>query len=139
MGGLWLQRIIVFPPTTRLTGDSYVRRCLSTVVNELAGQQRIFQQDNATPHKCSGVFSYLRRKNVDFIDNWPPYSPDLNMVELVWPLLNTRVSEQHPTGWESLRTSIHSAWDSIKQEEINDLCLGFQSRVHDVLKQGGSC
>ena len=36
------------------------------------------QQDNATSHVARVNIQYLQNHNVDFIDDWPSKSPDLN-------------------------------------------------------------
>jgi hypothetical protein len=125
--------------TFRLNTDGYVRRCLSKVASSLADSHRIFQQDGAKPHQTNRVRDYLGRKGVAFIPDWPPYSPDLNMVERVWPLLNERISEQHPTTLSELKSAIKKAWRSIKQSEIDALCKGFGGKLQEVLANGGRC
>jgi hypothetical protein len=46
----------------------------------------IFQHDNAKPHIHHAVKKFL--VNYDVIDNWSPKSPDLNIIENVWSMVN---------------------------------------------------
>ena len=141
--------IILFPQTTtdgegnrttfHLDTKGYIRRCLSTIVSKLSTQRRIFQQDGAKPHQNNRVREYLLMKGVEHIEHWPPYSPDLNMIELVWPILNRRIAERHPTTMPELQAAIKTAWGSITQPEIDAVCGGFQSRLRAVVKRNGRC
>jgi len=121
----------------RLCSDSYIRRCLSPIVPLLNG--RVFQQDGAKVHTAHRVGTYLRGKNINYIQNWPPYSPDLNCSELVWPLLNRRVAEYHPSTLEELGVAAKKAWASITQGEIDALCRHFHSKIRAVYANGGRC
>lgn len=138
--------IILFPGTMetqegktvfRLNSASYVRKCLSRVRGSLAG--KVFQQDGAKPHANDRVRTYLRRHKVQYIEDWPPYSPDLNMIELVWPLLNRRVAEYHPETLEELKPAIVRAWASISQAEIDAICSNFHQKLAEVRAKGGRC
>ena len=129
--------------TFRLNGASYVRKCLSPVVASLKAKKRIFQHDGASPHgrgaSTSTAEKFLRAKGVTVMRPWPPYSPDLNMIEYIWPLLNKRVAELHPTNLTQLKAAIKKAWASITQSEINAICRGFKGRVDAVRRAGGQC
>ena len=125
------------PLSFRLDSAGYIRRCLAAIVPKLAG--RTFQQDGAKAHTSARTVSYLRRKQVDFIEDWPPYSPDLNCIELVWPLLNQRVAQLHPVNLDELKTAIVAAWRSISQNEIDNICGEFRPRVRRSLAAAGSC
>ena len=66
-----------------ITGDYYIRYCLSPTVREINEQRPIsgttnmkILHDNARPHVTQGVRTYLDRKGIVIIDH-PPYSPDL--------------------------------------------------------------
>ena len=40
----------------------------------------VFQQDNARPHVTRDNIQFLQNNNIDFIDDWPSKSPDLNPI-----------------------------------------------------------
>lgn len=54
------------------------------------GQRWIFQQDNAAIHTAARVKQWFTSNNVDVLD-WPPLSPDLNLIENVWGWLSRKV------------------------------------------------
>ena len=59
----------------------------------------VFQQDNARPHVARDNIQFLRNNNIDFIDDWPLKSPDLNPIKHLWDNFNTRVRQrQNPPG-----------------------------------------
>ena len=64
--------------SNRVDANKYVRCCLSTVCQHLVDARSIFQQDGARIHTASRTAAYLARKNVNVMDSWPPFSPDLN-------------------------------------------------------------
>ncbi len=141
--------IVLFPETAadgdgdhrsfRLNAEGYVRRCLSKVSPSLTSRGRIFQQDGAKPHQNSRVRSYLEKKGVDYIKDWPPYSPDLSFIELMWPLLNRHVAERHPATMQQLRNAVIAAWGSISQQDIDAICRGFKKKLQEVLGKSGRC
>ena len=129
--------------TFRLNAKSYVRKCLSPVVAALKAKGRIFQHDGASPHGRGASESvaekFLRNKGVTVMRPWPPYSPDLNMIEYLWPLLNARVAALHPRNLAELKVAVKQAWASITQQEINAICRGFKGRCEAVRRAGGAC
>jgi len=51
----------------------------------------IFQQDNAPCHKPKSVTSFLERQNIAVL-KWPPYSPDLSLIENLWAFVKEKFS-----------------------------------------------
>lgn len=138
--------VVMFPQKTAggetsfcLNANGYVRRCLNPIVAKVSAQRRIFQQDGARPHQNNHVRDYLRKKDVMYIEDWPPYSPDLNMIEYVWPLLNARISELQPVTMQELKAAIPKAWANIPQQEIDAVCKGFRNKLNEVLRNNGRC
>lgn len=62
-----------------------------------------FQEDNCGPHRAHNVGKYLALHGVRRLD-WTPQSPDMNLVEKTWSVLETRLRDrlQHFTTLEDL-------------------------------------
>ena len=48
--------------------------------------EAIFVKDNVRAHIAHSVKDWLRDHNI-IVEDWPPYSPDLNPIEQVWKRL----------------------------------------------------
>ena len=53
-------------------------------------------QDSAPCHKSASTLGYLERKNVRFLNDWPPQSPNLNIIKILWVTLKKKVTERCP-------------------------------------------
>lgn len=116
-----------------MTQEKYIRHILPIVrarkqYLESKGQHMIFQEDNDGGHGTNSLENPAREAKIDmdldFVDNWPPQSPDLNPIENVWRILKQRVKRLKPTTKEELKQCLLDEWDKISQEEINALILG---------------
>jgi len=98
------------------------------------------QQDNATSHVARVNLEHLRNHNVDFIDDWPSKSPDLNPIEHVWDNLDRRVRRRlnPPNNVNELRAALLEAWNNIPQADISKLVLSMRHRCQAVrIAHGG--
>ena len=57
--------------------------------------------------------------------SWPPQSPDLNPVEIVWDELDRRVKEKQPTSAQHMRELLQDCWKSIPGEASLQSCQGY--------------
>ena len=106
----------------------------------LIGNKFIFQHDNDPKHSAKIVKSYLQRKTVDetlTVLDWPPQSPDLNIIEAVWDYLDRERNKKQPKSTEELWQVLEEAWDNLPQDYLRKLQESLPKRVAAVIKSKG--
>ena len=79
----------------------------------------VFQQDNDLKHTSRLRKGYLTKKESNGVLHqmtWPPQSPKLNPIEMVWVELERRVKEKQPTSAQYLWELLQDCWKSIPGE-----------------------
>ena len=109
--------------------------------NRINGGHFIFQEDNDGSHGTRSFENVARMAKdlmeLDYIDDHPPNSPDLNPIENVWRILKSRVKMHFPKTPAELRKAIEEEWKLISLEEINECILGSE-RSHKKKDPRGS-
>jgi len=133
--------LIVFPSRLRDdVGDSkvfrldarrYIDKCLVKVVPFLLQKKRLWQQDGARAHASKTVYAYLKRKGVERIEDWPPYSAEWNAIERVWNELANRVGRRCPMTQEELVVIAQEEWSKIPQALIDKHCNHFITQMKE--------
>ena len=108
------------------------------------GRSPWFQHDNVPCHASLLTQLNLQRRRIPTIE-WPPYSPDLNLIEHVWVLTKRHVQghylrrsyENHKIGYSDLKQLIQEAWDSVRDEDIAELYDSWKDRCEAVIRANG--
>ncbi|CAH1991906.1 unnamed protein product [Acanthoscelides obtectus] len=86
---------------------------------KLIGKGFTFLQDNDPKHSAKLCIGYLDGKQSEkVLENmtWPPQSPDLNPIELLWEELDRNVREQCPSSQQAMWNALEGSWSNISQE-----------------------
>lgn len=107
---------------------------------QLIGHGFIFQQDNDPKHTSKLCTGYLERKEGDGvleIMNWPPQSPDLNPIELLWDELDRKVRDLKPTSLPGLWNSLNETWNNIQPQTLQKLVERLPKLCAAIIKAKG--
>jgi hypothetical protein len=79
----------------------------------------LFFNRTMTQHTSGPCKGYLTKKESDGVLHqmtWPPQSPDLNPIEMVWDELDHSVKEKLPTNAQHMWELLQDCWKSIPGE-----------------------
>ena len=77
-----------------------------------------------TPNTSRLCKSYLAKKESDGVlrqMTWPPQSPDLNPIEMVWDEMDRRVKAKGPTSAQHLWELLQDCWKTISGDYLMKL------------------
>lgn len=121
----------------KLTAESYKRKVLFKLAPLCVEKKLQLQQDGARPHIARQNMEYLRRKDCAVVDGWPPRSPQLNVIEQLWPILHAAIARRTPQTQEELVQYAVEEWNRIPQSKINALIKSFTKKCEKCIKQKG--
>lgn len=124
-----------------MTGTIYVENIIEPIIQPLRnefGENFIFQDDNARPHRTQRVEIMLQEGNIQRM-NWPANSPDMNPIEHVWDYLGRAISnrENPPVTLQDLTTAVQEEWHNMPDHFINNLIRGMPRRVGQLIERRG--
>ena len=105
-----------------------------------------FMQDNAPVHTSVHTTNWLAEKGIHVLLGWPPYSPDLNPIEHLWPRLKEMLYELVPhldqiQGTEDQRQiiaeTLPQAWQYIRPDIIHSCLDSMNDRLQAVIDAEG--
>ena len=104
-------------------------------------------QDNASIHTAKKVKAWFEARAINILEDWPPYSPDLNPIEHVWWHLKKMVVKMFPLvaadkseSEESrarLESSLQAAWDCLPEDLFPKLWKSMEKRIEAVIAAKG--
>jgi hypothetical protein len=97
----------------------------------------VLMQDNARPHVCKAMMEAFTNLAVQVLPNWPPYSPDLNIIETIWAIMKRRVESIKPKTLDALIAVLFEVWDNLSVSTINGLIAEMPNRLIQVITGNG--
>ena len=97
----------------------------------------VLQQDNARPHTARFTVDFLRRSNVQTLQNWPALSADLNPIEHCWDYLKRRIRKLQLDTVAQLRAALRREWRRVPMRYIQRLIRSMRARCQAVVAANG--
>jgi len=88
----------------------------------------IVMMDNLSSHKVSGVAQAVETVGAT-VCYLPPYSPDLNPIELMWSKVKAYLRKLKDKSKEALQIALAKALESIKTNDIQAWCEKCGDRI----------
>lgn len=91
-----------------------------------------FQQDGAPIHTSAATSYLISKENVRTIA-WPPNSPDLNIIENMWSIVQARVNKRVINNFEDFKVALEEEWNAVPLHEIRRLFDCIPNRLKQVI------
>jgi transposase len=126
-----------------LTSKSYREEVLPNFLRkQRLARDAVFMQDGAKSHTASATLQFLQSKRVTLLEKWPPRSPDLNPIENLWSIMQSRVADEAPHDTKTLIVALNKVFKSLRsqQDMVDRFVLSFNKRCSKVhAANGGWC
>ena len=106
---------------------------------ESMGKNWFLQQDNARPHTSKITKAEIQKLKINLLPYWPPYSPDLSPIEVIWAIMKRRIEKHKPRTLDELVEIIKYVWEiNLTYATINLLMNSFPLKLLKCISnQGG--
>jgi hypothetical protein len=152
MSSQGLTPLIVFKQNEKLTAAKYLRKILVPMIKNVKSRKSsindltrtklfsnvdswILQQDGATSHTANNVQNWLSKNVKKFIpkEEWPGNSPDLNPIENLWAIMESKLYDNGHFGTiDELIEKIQHVWKNIPLSTLQSLSRSMKQRLEYV-------
>ena len=124
-----------------MTVVCYRDEILDVYVRPYAGAigSQFLMDDNARPHRAGVVEDYFQHETIIHVD-WPARSPDLNLIEHVWNMLQVAIlqSPVQPRTLVELGNALTEEWNNLEMAAIQRLIASMRRHCEAVIASRGS-
>lgn len=114
----------------------YCDQCLSSVLRFVKTAGVTLVHDNAGAHSGHLTAAWAVENKFPILADFPPYSPDLNVIEQLWPHLKRAVSARFPT-IRNFKQVVLEEFEKIPVRVIDAILLGFKRKLEICVKRKG--
>ncbi|KAH7963545.1 hypothetical protein HPB52_021621 [Rhipicephalus sanguineus] len=129
----------------KFTANKYCEILTTVAHRELAkvhfsGAGPVFQHDRSPVHTSKKVEALLRQLNIAVLE-WPPQSPDFNIIENIWGQMKAALASKplHGTSRDSIWRAVHAEWERLKLDAtlVDSLNSSLPRRMAAAIASGG--
>jgi hypothetical protein len=136
--------IIFVPNGEKVTADSYQALLRRHVIPWLSATypegNYVFQQDGAPAHTANSTQLFIESNMAANWSKtvWPPYSPDLNLLDYgIWGVMQAKVNATSHENKSALARTIRREWNRLSEAMIRRTCRAFRLRLEKVVAADG--
>lgn len=100
-----------------------------------------FQQDNDPCHGAAAPiiqqWNHSKGADVQLLLNWPPNSPDLNIIENVWAWVQQQVNKRGCKDFGEFKAAVEQGIAAVPKEMISNLYNSMKTRLDLVIENEG--
>lgn len=101
----------------------------------------IFQQDNDPTHKAAPEIVHAYNKFygtfISVLPNWPPHSPDLNLIENIWSQVQGFAEMKKCKTFTAFKAAVKLGMHNVSKVQINSLYESMKDRLLAVIEAEG--
>ena len=135
-------KLIVLPKNETVNKETYLE-LLNDHLDECFNMCRItystgtFMQDGASCHTAKIIKEWFEFVNIDYIQDWPGNSPDLNPIENLWAIMKMRLKERDTSSVPKLEAAVRDIWNNLEKSTLENLALSVTDRFTEVVERKG--
>lgn len=90
-----------------------------------------------TSHDSEETNKFIKMKKINVFRDFPSNSPDINVVENVWALIQSRVRRKNPSSLNIMHNMITEEWENLDLEYLQSLINSIPKRIDNIIKNKG--